>query len=91
MNEEIKKLYPQQLWENFSNICSVPHPSKHEAQLAAFLMKWAEKNKERRSYLSSRSSARSFIRNKATPEDLLELSKMIDEKLTEQKDHDAAP
>lgn len=45
MNEEIKKLYPKQLWENFSNICSVPHPSKHEAQLAAFLMKWAEKNK----------------------------------------------
>lgn len=48
--------------------------------------KWAEKNKERRSYLSSRSSARSFIRNKATPEDLLELSKMIDEKLTEHPD-----
>lgn len=45
MNEEIKKLYPKQLWENFSNICSVPHPSKHEAQLTAFLKKWAEDNK----------------------------------------------
>lgn len=45
MNEEIKKLYPQQLWEIFSNICSVPHPSKHEAKLTAALMDWAKKNK----------------------------------------------
>ncbi len=40
--------------------------------------RWNEKNKERRSYLSSRSSARSFIRNKATIEDLQELRAMID-------------
>lgn len=45
MNEEIKKLYPNILWENFSSICSVPHPSKHEAQLTAFLKNWAEEHK----------------------------------------------
>ncbi|NYS33784.1 hypothetical protein HZZ02_08505 [Streptococcus danieliae] len=42
--------------------------------------KWAENNKERRSYLSSRSSARSFIRNKATLEDLDELTQLIEER-----------
>lgn len=44
MNEEIKKLYPQQVWEIFSGICSVPHPSKHEEMLAAHLMEWAKQN-----------------------------------------------
>lgn len=42
--------------------------------------KWAENNKERRSYLSSRSSARSFIRNKATIEDLADLTQLIQER-----------
>ena len=42
---------------------------------------WADKNKERRNYLSRRSSARSFIRNAATQEDLLELKAMIEERL----------
>ncbi len=45
--------------------------------------RWNEKNKERRSYLSSRSSARSFIRNKATKEDLKELRAMIDARESE--------
>ena len=39
--------------------------------------RWNEKNKERRTYLSSRSSARSFIRNRATLEDLDELEQLI--------------
>ena len=43
--------------------------------------RWREKNKERSSYLGSRSSARSFIRNKATREDLLELKALIEERL----------
>lgn len=50
--------------------------------------RWLEKdpkNRERRNYLSKRSSARGFIRNKATQEDLLELRDMIDEKLSEKK------
>ena len=39
--------------------------------------KWRENNKEHASYLRSRSSARSFIRDKATPEDLRELEELI--------------
>lgn len=42
--------------------------------------KWVEKNREYASYLKSRSSARSFIRNKATQEDLKELKTLIEEK-----------
>ncbi|MDU2491187.1 MAG: hypothetical protein E7D27_11485 [Clostridium celatum] len=38
---------------------------------------WAEKNREYSSYLRSRSSARSFIKNKATLEDLEELEQLI--------------
>lgn len=41
---------------------------------------WAEKNREYSSYLRSRSSARSFIRNKATIEDLEELEKLIEDR-----------
>ena len=39
--------------------------------------KWAENNREYSSYLRSRSSARSFIRNKTTLEDLEEIEKLI--------------
>lgn len=42
--------------------------------------KWENKNKEYASYLKSRSSARSFIRNKATLEDLKELKILIEER-----------
>lgn len=42
--------------------------------------KWNEKNREYASYLRSRSSARSFIRNKATLEDLKELEQLIEER-----------
>ncbi|EAC2438457.1 hypothetical protein DS769_14325 [Listeria monocytogenes] len=38
---------------------------------------WQEKNKEHANYLKSRSAARSFIKNKATLEDLKELEKLI--------------
>lgn len=40
---------------------------------------WAEKNKAYDRYLKDRSGARSFIRNKATLEDLVELENLIDE------------
>lgn len=43
--------------------------------------KWAEKNRERRNYLSKRSAARSFINNNATHEDLLELKQLIENRL----------
>ncbi|WP_195454167.1 hypothetical protein [Ligilactobacillus ruminis] len=51
-----------------------------EAQKKA-TKKWNDANKAHRNYLSSRGAARSFIRNKATEDDLLELRKMIDDKL----------
>ena len=40
----LSKLYPSELWDNFASICSVPHPSKHEAMLTAWMMKWAKEN-----------------------------------------------
>lgn len=42
--------------------------------------RWIEKKRKHRTYLSQRSSARSFIRNHATEEDLKELEKIIEEK-----------
>lgn len=42
--------------------------------------KWQEKNRERAKYLSNRSVTRSFIKNKATIEDLEELKKLIEER-----------
>lgn len=41
---------------------------------------WDDKNREHSSYLKSRSSAKSFIRNKATLEDLEEIEKLITER-----------
>ncbi|ENJ9653862.1 hypothetical protein AB2T14_001480 [Clostridium botulinum] len=42
--------------------------------------KWIEKNRQHATYLRNRSSARSFIRNKATIEDLEELKGLIRER-----------
>ncbi|GIN17475.1 hypothetical protein J32TS2_28310 [Shouchella clausii] len=42
--------------------------------------RWQEQNKDRARYLSARSSARSFIRNRATKEDLDELEQLIAER-----------
>ena len=39
--------------------------------------RWREKNKEKDNYIRLRSSAKSFIRNKATLEDLQELEELI--------------
>lgn len=43
--------------------------------------KWAEKNRKRRTFLSKRSTARSFIRNDAEKSDLEELMELIKERL----------
>jgi len=43
--------------------------------------RWKEKNREHRNYLTGRGAARSFVRNKATREDLLELKSLIEERL----------
>lgn len=42
--------------------------------------KWKDANRERRNYLSGRGAARSFIRNKATLENLDELIRLIEER-----------
>ena len=42
--------------------------------------KWAKNNKAHSSYLKSRSSARSFIRNKTTLEDISELTDLLEER-----------
>lgn len=38
---------------------------------------WQEKNRERARYLRNRSTARSFIKNQATKEDIEELKQLI--------------
>lgn len=50
--------------------------SKSEAQKRAD-KNWTDKNREHANYLRGRSSARSFIRNRATEEDLKELELLI--------------
>ena len=42
MSDEIKKLEPQALWENFYRLTQVPRPSKHEDAIQAFMMKFGE-------------------------------------------------
>lgn len=53
-----------------------------DAQLKAN-KSWQEKNKEHANYLKSRSAARSFIKKKATLEDLAELEIAIKQRKTE--------
>jgi hypothetical protein len=45
--------------------------------------RWQEKNRERARYLRDRSTARSFIKNKATIEDIEELKTLIEERESE--------
>ena len=52
-------------------------PEEKKYPQTEYNKKWIEKNKEHKNYLSSRSSARSFIRNKATKDDLDELNELI--------------
>lgn len=47
--------------------------------------KWAESNRQHKTYLSNRSTAKSFIRNKATQEDLDMLKKLIEQAEGESK------
>lgn len=39
--------------------------------------KWQEKNKERAKYISDRSRARSFLKNRVTKEDLAEFEEIL--------------
>ena len=53
--------------------------NKSKSQSAAD-KRWIEKNKDHANYLRSRTAARSFIRTKATSEDLNELETLIRER-----------
>ncbi|EAU0671674.1 cytosol nonspecific dipeptidase, partial [Salmonella enterica] len=39
---ELSQLSPQPLWDIFAKICSIPHPSYHEGQLAEHIVSWAK-------------------------------------------------
>ncbi|ALU45500.1 aminoacyl-histidine dipeptidase [Pseudoalteromonas rubra] len=41
-HSDIANLAPQIVWQFFDQICSIPHPSKHEEALATFIVDWAE-------------------------------------------------
>ncbi|MCG8158012.1 aminoacyl-histidine dipeptidase [Brenneria goodwinii] len=60
----LSHLSPQPLWDRFADICSIPHPSYHEEQLARYLVSWAQKKG-----LSARrdSAGNVFIDKPATP------------------------
>ncbi|WP_095498497.1 aminoacyl-histidine dipeptidase [Paraferrimonas haliotis] len=38
----LQQLSPQPLWQWFEQICSIPHPSKHEAKLIEHIKAWVE-------------------------------------------------
>lgn len=40
--KEITELEPKALWRQFAKICSIPHPSKHEEKLGAYIVEFAE-------------------------------------------------
>jgi len=42
MSDEIRKLEPKALWNNFYLLTQVPRPSKHEDAIQAFMMKFGE-------------------------------------------------
>ncbi len=39
----ISHLQPQTLWQLFEQVCSIPHPSKHEQKISAWIQSWAIK------------------------------------------------
>jgi dipeptidase D len=40
----IKELNPKALWGHFAEICNIPHPSHHEAEIRKFIAAFAERN-----------------------------------------------
>ncbi len=43
MNSVLKELEPQALWRIFEEICSIPHPSKHESRIIDYVKSFGEK------------------------------------------------
>jgi dipeptidase D len=44
MNYKLNHLQPTLVWQYFEDICQIPHPSKKEERLSAFLMDFAKKH-----------------------------------------------
>lgn len=38
---QLSDLPPNKLWQLFEHICSIPHPSKHEQKISAWIQSWA--------------------------------------------------
>jgi len=38
----LSHLQPSSLWQLFEKICSIPHPSKHEQKISAWIQSWAK-------------------------------------------------
>lgn len=41
---KIESLKPENVWKHFSEICKRPHPSKHEAEVSDYIVKFAKDN-----------------------------------------------
>jgi len=61
---ELSQLSPQPLWDIFAKICSIPHPSYHEEQLAEHILSWA---KEKGLYTDRDAVGNILLRKPATP------------------------
>lgn len=44
MKQPFTGLKPQRLWDYFAEICTIPRPSRHEAQIANYLLAFAKKH-----------------------------------------------
>ncbi|PKL81584.1 MAG: cytosol nonspecific dipeptidase, partial [Ignavibacteriae bacterium HGW-Ignavibacteriae-3] len=44
MGEVLGGLKPELLWNHFEEMCRIPHPSRHEAKIADYVMSVAKKN-----------------------------------------------
>jgi len=44
MNDALKNLKPTLMWQIFQDICNIPHPSKHEQALTAYVLDFAKKH-----------------------------------------------
>lgn len=42
--KEITDLQPKALWEQFAKVCSIPHPSRHEAKIRAYVIDFAKQH-----------------------------------------------
>ncbi|QPB41680.1 beta-Ala-His dipeptidase [Rodentibacter haemolyticus] len=61
---EITTLQPQLLWKWFDQICTIPHPSHYEDELANFIVNWA---KEKQFFVERDEAGNVLIRKPATP------------------------